>query len=94
MASRLGTAIDSITSPIQSTCIKRRNLVDGAVVVIKVANFAKKKSKKGLIFNVDFEKTYDQWFLGYMLQWFWFGDQWRAWIRASVFFDNLSVLVN
>jgi hypothetical protein len=55
-------------------------------------------SKKGcMIFKVDFEKAYNSvnWkFLEYMLTRFGFGEKWIVWMKACVFRENRSVLVN
>ncbi|GAU09987.1 hypothetical protein TSUD_393040 [Trifolium subterraneum] len=74
-----------------------RQLVEGAVVVNEVIDYAKKAAKECLILKVDFEKAYDSvdWgFLDYMLGRFRFSAKWRAWMKACVCGGNLSVLVN
>ncbi|MCI39297.1 RNA-directed DNA polymerase (Reverse transcriptase), partial [Trifolium medium] len=63
--------MNPLIAPNQSAFIKRRNLVDGVLVVNEVVDLAKRSGKECLIFKVDFEKAYDSvdWgFLEYMLR--------------------------
>jgi hypothetical protein len=88
--------MDSIISPNQSTFVKGRNLVDGALIVNEVVDWVKKTKKECIIFKVDFEKAYDSvdWrFLEYMLQRCGFNAKWIEWVKVCVFAGNLSVLV-
>ncbi|PNX99671.1 cysteine-rich receptor-like protein kinase, partial [Trifolium pratense] len=97
LAKRLAKVMDFLISSNQSAFIKGRNLVDSALVVNEVVDWAKKSKKECLIFKVDFEKAYDSvdWgFLDYMLHRFGFCDKWIEWMRACTFAGNLSVLVN
>lgn len=72
-------------------------MVDGVAAINVVINLAKSARKVCLVFEVDFEKTYDSVsynFLNYMLIKLSLSDKRRSWIRAYVFYRNRVVLVN
>lgn len=57
----------------------------------------KKRRKECLIFEVDFEKTYDSvdWgFLEYMLRRVGFCSKWIGWMKVCVFGGSMPMLVN
>nr|GEV61946.1 RNA-directed DNA polymerase, eukaryota, reverse transcriptase zinc-binding domain protein [Tanacetum cinerariifolium] len=63
----------------------------------EVIGWYKKKNKKLLIFNVDFEKAFDlvNWrYLDFVQSQLGFGSQWRKWIRACLRLARTSILVN
>lgn len=89
--------MDKLISHNQSAFLKGRLLVDGMVVVNELMDLVNRSKKLYLLFKVDFEKAYDyvSWFfLDYMLSRFEFNDRWRSWIKACIFSDNLTVLIN
>ncbi|MCH81167.1 LINE-1 reverse transcriptase like, partial [Trifolium medium] len=97
LAARLAKVVGDLIPKTQSAFLKGRKLVEGVVVVNEVIDFAKKTGRECLIFKVDFEKAYDSvdWgFLDYMLQRFGFDMKWRAWMKACVCSESMSVLVN
>ncbi|MCI26762.1 LINE-1 reverse transcriptase like, partial [Trifolium medium] len=97
LTARLARVMDSLVAPTQSAFLKGKHLVDGVVMVNEVVDLARRTGQGCLILKVDFEKAYDsvEWsFLDYMLDRFGFCSKWRDWIRACVFSDNMSVLIN
>lgn len=97
LASRLRVCMNSIIAPNQFAFLPARNILDGAVIINEVVDFAKKSKRKCLIFKVDFEKAYDSvnWnFLDYMMRRFGMNEKWRGWIKECVFRGDLSVLIN
>ena len=59
MAGRLSRVMNEIISKSQTTFVKGRNLVDGAMIINEVMDLAKKRNLECLVFKVDFEKFYD-----------------------------------
>jgi hypothetical protein len=97
LAARLAKVIGDIIPNTQSAFIKGRQLVDGVLVASEVIDYAKKSGKECVILKVDFEKAYDSvdcGFLDYMLGRFVFGEKWRAWMKACIWSENMSILVN
>lgn len=97
LAGRLSKVMNSIISTSQSAFVKGRNLVDRAMVINEVVDFARRANRECLILKVDFEKAYDtvEWsFLEFMLKRVCFCPKWVAWMKACVFGGNMSILVN
>lgn len=59
LTARLRSVINQLVNTTQTTFIKGHNIYDGWIVVFKVLG-AMKKDREGLIFKLDFEKTYDR----------------------------------
>ena len=94
LVKRLTKVMDSIISSSQSAFIKRRNLIDGVLVVNKLVDFAKKSKRECLILKVGFEKAYDSvdWgFLEYMLNRVGFCVKWVRWMKACIFGGAMSI---
>lgn len=88
LAARLATVMDHLFASNQSAIFKKRNIVDGVVVLNEIVDLAKKRNKELLFFKVDIEKAFDSvcWeFLDYMLHRFGFYEKWRSWIQACIF---------
>lgn len=101
LVTKLKRALESLISCNQSTFVPNRNILDRAVVINEVVDYAtkkeKKKKKKCLILKVDFERAYDSvnWeILDYKMGRFGFCVKWRAWIRECIFSRKYSVLQN
>lgn len=68
--------LPKVISKEQSAFLSNRQILDGALVMSEVIDFGLKKKKKGIIFKIDFKKTYDSvnWsFLDYILRRLGFG---------------------
>ncbi|XP_071719302.1 uncharacterized protein [Rutidosis leptorrhynchoides] len=59
LANRLALVIENIISKEQTTFIRERQIFDGPMIVSEIVSWYKPKKKKLMLFNVDFEKTYD-----------------------------------
>lgn len=60
IANRLSQVISSIVSESQTAYIKGRQIIDGPLIVNEIVSWAKKKRKKKILFfEVDFEKGFD-----------------------------------
>lgn len=96
LTSRLCSVIDQLISHIQIAFIHERSIYDGWVVASELPDVMK-RNKEGLIFKLNFEKSYDcvDWsFLLFILRKMGFGDHWISWIRRCISVAHVSVLVN
>ena len=51
---------DHIISPTQSTFMRGRNIFEGVVILHETIHELHQKKLNGVIFKIDFEKTYDK----------------------------------
>lgn len=56
---RLSKVLDSVISETQYAFLSGRQILDGVVILNEVINEAKRKKLSRMVFNVDFEKTFD-----------------------------------
>jgi len=97
LAARLKKVLPELISPNQSAFLKDRSMVDSALVLNEVADYAKKSNKECLFLKIDFQKAYDtvNWnFLLYMLDRLNFGFKWIEWMKCCICSSSLSILVN
>ncbi|KAK1436726.1 hypothetical protein QVD17_02508 [Tagetes erecta] len=97
LSSRLKPVLDTIISDTQSAFIKKRNIIDGPLVINEIISWAKKKKLKLFLFKIDFEKAFDHisWdFLDNIQQQMNFPEKWRRWIMGILKSARSSVLVN
>ena len=59
LARRLQKVINSLISPFQTSFIKGRQILDGALIASKLIDTCKKKNIKASIFKIDFHKAFD-----------------------------------
>jgi len=81
----------------QSAFLSDRGLMDNVVMANEVLEETRRKTKSGVCFKVDFEKTYDsvRWsFLLDMLRRLGFHDKWILWVKGFLASSYVSVLVN
>ncbi|GKV25095.1 hypothetical protein SLEP1_g34588 [Rubroshorea leprosula] len=81
----------------QMAFIEGRQLVEGAVIANEIIDEVKRKKKKGFLFKVDFEKTYNKvcWeFIEYMMTRMGFCATWRKWIQECLNSSSVSILIN
>ncbi|XP_076889420.1 secreted RxLR effector protein 78-like [Bidens hawaiensis] len=74
-----------------------RSILDGSLVLNEVISWLRRSKKKGLIFKVDVDKSYDSlnWkFLDSILEQMNFPTLWRKWVSGILVSDWASVLVN
>ncbi|GKC37450.1 putative RNA-directed DNA polymerase, eukaryota, reverse transcriptase zinc-binding domain protein [Tanacetum coccineum] len=93
----MAKVIDDIIHPVQSAFVKGRQILDGLLVVNKVIEWYKKKKKKCMLFNVDFDKAYDSvsWeYLFKMMEYMRFNTKCIQWIRSCLVSSRTSILVN
>lgn len=93
---RLHTVIDHLISHSQTFFIRSLNIYDGWVIASEVLDVMK-TNKKGLIFILDYEKTYNHvsWhFLSFVLRKMGFSAHWIRWITRCISVAPISVLFN
>nr|GEZ78174.1 RNA-directed DNA polymerase, eukaryota, reverse transcriptase zinc-binding domain protein [Tanacetum cinerariifolium] len=81
LANRLSILIGDCISPVQSTFIKGRYILDGPLILNEVLAWYRQRKKELMVFKVDFEKAFDslRWdFLDVILDKLGFGSKWRA----------------
>lgn len=81
----------------QSTFVSGRNIFDGVLVVNKILDLAKREKYLDMLLKIDFKRAYDciSWrYLRFMLIRLGFGVKWKSCMKAIVFPNTMSVLVN
>ncbi|KAE8661369.1 putative ATP binding protein [Hibiscus syriacus] len=97
LARRLSLCINDIMSPSQFAFIPGRNILDCSFIANECIDFWRKKGLKGVVFKVDFKRTYDSvdWdILMKIMSKMGFGDKWRSWMYQCMSSASISVLVN
>lgn len=97
LENRLKKVIGSLVSSCQSTFIQGRQMLGGVLVINELMDLAKRKKKECLLFTFDFEKAYDcvAWdYLRDVMGIMGFGRRWMRWMKACVFSNSMSGLVN
>ena len=94
---RLQRVIDSLIGPYQSSFIKGRQILDGALVAGELIETCKRRKIKATILKLDFHKAFDSvaWsFLEWILCMMDFPPRWISWVLACVKSAEASVLIN
>lgn len=97
LARRIQLVIGSVISPFQSSFVKGRQILDGALIASEIIDSCKKKKLPAVILKLDFHKAFDSvsWnFLEWSLSQMGFPLQWVKWIKACVNSASASILVN
>ena len=87
LAKRLQSVMSSIVGPLQSSYIKDRQILDGALIAGELIDTCKNKNIEAALFKLDFHKAYDSvsWiFLEWILIQMKFPHKWRKWIMSCV----------
>ena len=97
LANRLRNVIGSVISPLQTTCVPGRQILDGLLIANELVGDTRKRKKKLLLFKVDFEKALDSvnWkYLDTVLRRMNFPSLWRKWMLECISTPSVSVLMN
>jgi hypothetical protein len=54
------TIAQKVINPTQTAFLPGRNIMEGVVILHKTLNEMHQKKQNGVIFKIDFEKTYDK----------------------------------
>ena len=97
LARRLQSVMDTLIGPFQSSFIKGRQILDGALVAGEIIDSCQRRNIKTTILKLDFHKAFDSisWqFMDWTLSQMGFPTQWRKWIGACVMSASASILIN
>jgi hypothetical protein len=97
LANRLKQVLGKLISRCQSAFLPQRQILDGVVGLNEILDLAKRRHDNCLLFKVDFERAYDtvNWsFLERMMIKMGFSDGWLKWMRACIFNNTMSILIN
>ncbi|WVZ91915.1 hypothetical protein U9M48_038026 [Paspalum notatum var. saurae] len=94
---RIITVVHKIIRPSQTAFLPGKNIMEGAVVLHETLHELHRKKLNGVIFKIDFEKTYDKvhWdFLQQTLRMKGFSNTWCDWIKSFIQEGNVAINVN
>lgn len=97
LARRLQRVMDHLISPYQTSFIKGRQILDGALIAGELIDSCKRMDKAAVILKLDFHKAFDciSWsYLDWVLNQMGFSSRWRGWIKSCVMTAFASVLIN
>jgi len=92
---RINLVADHLISPTQTTFMRGQNILEGVVVLHETIHELHRKNLSGVIFKIDFEKTYDKVKWNFLLQTLrlrGFSPKWIEWIKS--FISGGSVAIN
>ena len=88
---------DKVVSRIQTTFIKGRYILDNVVMLHETMHFLHKNKVSGVLFNVDFKKSYDKinWpFMLSVLEMKGFPEKFIQWTKAVIYNGKVSITLN
>lgn len=94
---RLVMVAHKVISPTQTAFLLGRNIMEGFVVIHETIHELHRKKLNGVVFKVDFEKTYDKscWsFVKQTLSMKGFSEKWCDWIRAYTQKGHVNIKIN
>lgn len=97
LCKRISFVMPSLIGETQSAFVKRRQILDGALIANEVVHWVRKKQSKSIRLKLDFRKAYDtvRWsFIDYVLEAMGFGSKWRKWISCCLSSTSMSITVN
>ncbi|WJZ84256.1 hypothetical protein VitviT2T_003869 [Vitis vinifera] len=93
----LRKVLHEIVSGSQGAFVEGRHILDVALIANEVVDEKRRSGEEGVVFKIDFEKTYDHvdWgFLDHVLERKGFSLKWRSWIRGCLSSSSFAILVN
>jgi hypothetical protein len=94
---RLNKVARTVVSPTQTAFMPGRNIMEGVVILHETIHELHTKKSNGVIFKIDFEKTYDKakWsFLQQTLHMKGFSPNWCRWIQNMISGGSVGIKVN
>lgn len=89
--------MDFLIGPLQSSFIKGRQILDGALIASEIIDTCKRRKIQATLLKLDFHKAFDNlsWsFLEWVQEQLGFPPKWCSWIRACVMIASASILIN
>ncbi|WVZ62771.1 LOW QUALITY PROTEIN: hypothetical protein U9M48_012475, partial [Paspalum notatum var. saurae] len=84
---RINSNADHLVSPTQSAFMRGRNILEGVVNLHEIVHELHRRKQSGVIFKIDFEKTYDKVRRPFLLQTLrmkGFSPKWITWVRSFI----------
>ncbi|RVW51561.1 putative mitochondrial protein [Vitis vinifera] len=81
----------------QGAFVEGRHILDAVLIANEVVDEKRRSGEEGVVFKIDFEKTYDHvdWgFLDHVVERKGFNLKWRSWIRGYLSSSSFAILVN
>lgn len=97
LARRLQKVIDCLIGPQQSSFIKGRQILDGALIASELIDSCKRSKSEAVLMKLDFHKAFDSlsWnYIGWVMEEMKFPPKWRSWIRSCITSAAASILIN
>jgi len=88
---------DHLISPTQTTFMRGQNILEGVVVLHETIHELHRKNLSGVIFKIDFEKTYDKVKWNFLLQTLrlrGFSPKWIEWIKSFISGGSVAININ
>ena len=97
LARRLQKVINELISHHQTSFIRGRQILDGALIASELIDSCRRNNTQASILKIDFHKAFDSvsWkFLDWVLQQMHFPEKWRLWMNSCVMKASASILIN
>lgn len=97
LARRLQKVMDLLIGPQQSSFIKGRQILDGALIASEIIDTCKKSKSEAMMMKLDFHKAFDSvsWkYLDWVMEQMNFPLKWREWIRSCTMSASAAILIN
>jgi hypothetical protein len=94
---RITSIAQKVINPTQTAFLPGRNILEGVVILHETIHELHRKKQSGVIFKIDFEKTYDKvkWsFVKQTLQMKGFSETWCRWIQAMTQNGHVGIKIN
>jgi hypothetical protein len=94
---RLNILAKKVVSPTQTAFMPSRNIMEGVVILHETIHELHTKKRDGVIFKIDFEKSYDKiklYFPQQTLRMKGFSPKWCRWIQSMVTGGSVGIEIN
>ena len=94
---RINSVADHLISPTQTVFLRGRNILKGVVILHETVHELYCKNQSGIIFKIDFKKTYDKVRCDFLLQTLrmkGFAPKWIQWIKSFISGGSVAININ